>query len=140
VRKSMNLNKLYPLYQEEGLPARRRRGRKRARGNRTPALEALCPGDRWSMDFASDTLGASRKFSIDDCCRENLCLAPVTSISGNGWRANWMRWFACTGSWLASSVTTTLSLQAGRSCNGPARTRSGVLHRSRKAPTERLHR
>jgi putative transposase len=38
----------------------------------------LVPGSRWSMDFVSDTFGASRKFRIlainDDCCRENLCL------------------------------------------------------------------
>ena len=34
----------------------------------------------------SDTFGACRKFRIlaenDDCCRENLCLVPDTSISG----------------------------------------------------------
>lgn len=34
----------------------------------------------------ADTFGASRKFRIlaviDDCCRENLCLVPDTSISG----------------------------------------------------------
>lgn len=38
------------------------------------------------MDFLSDTFGACRKFRIlavnDDCCRENLCLVPDTSISG----------------------------------------------------------
>jgi len=31
-----------------------------------------------SLDFLSDSFGASRKFRIlaviDDCCRENLCL------------------------------------------------------------------
>lgn len=32
----MNHKKLYRLYREEGLSVRRRRGRKRARGNRTP--------------------------------------------------------------------------------------------------------
>ncbi|WCP12335.1 IS3 family transposase ISRosp2 [Sphingobium sp. AntQ-1] len=46
----------------------------------------LIPGARWSMDFVSDTFGASRKFRIlainDDCCRENLCLVGDTSISG----------------------------------------------------------
>ena len=46
----------------------------------------LVPGARWSMDFVSDTFGASRKFRIlainDDCCRENLCLVGDTSISG----------------------------------------------------------
>ena len=82
----MNHKKLYRIYREEGLSVRRRRGRKRARGSRTPMPVPLRPGDRWSMDFVSDTFGASRKFRIlainDDCCRENLCLIGDTSISG----------------------------------------------------------
>jgi putative transposase len=49
--------------------------------------EALRPGERWSLDFLSDTFGASRRFRIlavnDDCCRENLCLMADTSISGD---------------------------------------------------------
>ena len=82
----MNHKKLYRLYREEGLSVRRRRGRKRARGSRTSMPVPLAPGARWSMDFVSDTFGASRKFRIlainDDCCRENLCLVGDTSISG----------------------------------------------------------
>jgi putative transposase len=87
-RKGMTMNhkKLYRLYTEEKLGVRRRRGRKRARGSRTPMPEALRPGERWSLDFLSDTFGASRRFRIlavnDDCCRENLCLMADTSISG----------------------------------------------------------
>jgi putative transposase len=80
----MNHKKLYRLYSKEGLSVRRRR--KRARGSRTPMPVPLRPGDRWSMDFVSDTFGASRKFRIlainDDCCRENLCLVGDTSIGG----------------------------------------------------------
>lgn len=83
----MNHKKLYRIYREEGLSVRRRRGRKRARGSRPPPMPVpLIPGARWSMDFVSDTFGASRKFRIlainDDCCRENLCLVGDTSISG----------------------------------------------------------
>ena len=82
----MNHKKLYRLYTEEKLGVRRRRGRKRARGSRTPMPVASHPGERWSLDFLSDTFGASRKFRIlavnDDCCRENLCLMADTSISG----------------------------------------------------------
>ena len=82
----MNPKKLYRLYREEGLSVRRRRGRKRARGTRTPMPMALMPNQRWSLDFVADTFGASRKFRIlaviDDCCRENLCLVADTSISG----------------------------------------------------------
>ncbi len=47
---------------------------------------ALRPSDCWSLDFVSDTFGASHKFRMlvvdDDCCRENLCLMADTSISG----------------------------------------------------------
>ena len=47
---------------------------------------ALHPGERWSLDFVSDTFAASRKFRIlavnDDCFRENLGLVADTSISG----------------------------------------------------------
>jgi len=87
-RKGMTMNhkKLYRLYTEENLGVRRRRGRKRARGSRTPMPVALRPGERWSRDFVSDTFGTLRKFRIlavnDDCCRENLCLMADTSISG----------------------------------------------------------
>jgi len=81
----MNHKKLYRLYTEEKLGVRRRRGRKRARGSRTPMPDALRPGERWSLDFLYDTFGASRRFRIsagnDDCCRENLCLMADTSIS-----------------------------------------------------------
>ena len=87
-RKGMTMNhkKLYRIYREEGLSVRRRRGRKRARGSRTPMPVPLRPNDRWSMDFVADTFGASRRLRIlainDDCCRENLCLLGDTSISG----------------------------------------------------------
>lgn len=84
---TMNHKKLYRLCREEGLSVRRRRGRKRARGSRSPMPEALRPNQRWSMDFVSDTFGASRRFRIlavnDDCCRENLGLIADTSISGD---------------------------------------------------------
>jgi putative transposase len=82
----MNHKKLYRLYTDEKLSVRRRRARKRARGSRTPMPVALRPNERWSLDFVSDTFGASRKFRIlavnDDCCRENLYLMADTSISG----------------------------------------------------------
>ena len=74
---AMNHKKLYRLYREEGLSVKRRRGRKRAHGTRTPIPVPVQPNARWSMDFLSDTFGASRRFRIlavnDDCCRENLC-------------------------------------------------------------------
>jgi putative transposase len=83
---TMNEKKLYRLYKEEDLSVRRRRGRKRARGTRAPMPIPNRPNVRWSLDFVSDTFGASRKFRIlavnDDCTRENLGLIADTSLSG----------------------------------------------------------
>jgi putative transposase len=83
---TMNHKKLYRLHREEGPAVKRRRGRERARGTRTPMPAAAEPNARWSLDFLSDTFGASRRFRIlavsDDCCRENLYLVADTSISG----------------------------------------------------------
>ena len=82
----MNEKKLYRIYREEGLSVRRRRGRKRARGSRTPIPAPLRPNQRWSLDFLSDTFGACRKFRIlavnDDCCRENLALIADKADEG----------------------------------------------------------
>ena len=44
----MNHKKLYRIYREEGLSVKRRRGRKRARGTRTPMPVAAWPNARWS--------------------------------------------------------------------------------------------
>ena len=83
---TMNEKKLYRLCREEGLSVRRRRGRKRARGTRAPMPIPNCPNVRWSLDFVSDTFGASRKFRvlavINDCTRKNLGLIADTSLSG----------------------------------------------------------
>jgi putative transposase len=82
----MNKKKLYRLYSEERLTVRKRRGRKRAIGSRTPMPAAPAPNARWSLDFVSDTFGASRRFRIlavvDDCTRECVGLIADTSIGG----------------------------------------------------------
>jgi len=96
---TMNEKKLYRLYKEEALSVRRRRGRKtRIRHPNTPSH--VCkqtvaeqwmpvpnrPNVRWSLDFMSDTFGATAGFRnlavIDDGTRENLCLVADTGISG----------------------------------------------------------
>ena len=82
----LNHKKLYRLYREEGLAVRRRRGRKRATGAREPMPVPQAPNDRWSLDFASDSLGHGRRFRIlvivDDVSRECLAAVADTSISG----------------------------------------------------------
>ena len=81
-----NHKKLRRLYREERLQVRRRGGRKRAIGTRAPMAVPDGPNQRWSLDFASDTLTDGRRFRIlvvvDDFTRENLCLAADTSLSG----------------------------------------------------------
>jgi putative transposase len=82
----MNHKKLRRLYAEERLQVRRRGGRKRALGTRAPMTLPQGPNQRWSMDFASDTLTDGRRFRIlvvmDDFTRECLCLVADTSLPG----------------------------------------------------------
>jgi putative transposase len=74
----MNHKKLRRLYAEERLQVRRRGGRKRAIGTRAPMSLPQGPDQRWSLDFASDTLTDGRRFrilvAVDDFTRECLCL------------------------------------------------------------------
>jgi transposase InsO family protein len=81
----MNHKKVYRLYREERLMVRRRGGRKRALGSRTPTMVPAGINQRWSLDFVSDTLSDGRRFRIlaivDDFNRE--CLMVVdTSLGG----------------------------------------------------------
>jgi len=82
----MNHKKLRRLYTEERLQVRRRGGRKRALGTRSPMTLPQGPNQRWSLDFAADTLTDGRRFRIlvvvDDFTRECLCLIADTSLSG----------------------------------------------------------
>ena len=82
----VNHKKLRRLYAEERLQVRHRGGRKRALGTRAPLPLPQRPNQRWSLDFASDTLTDGRRFRIlvvvDDFTRECLCLVPDTSLSG----------------------------------------------------------
>jgi putative transposase len=65
---------------------RRRRGRKRALGTRTPLRLPSMINERWSLDFVADTCGAGRRFRIlcivDDFTRECLATVVDTSLSG----------------------------------------------------------
>jgi putative transposase len=82
----MNHKRLRRLYAEERLQVRRRGGRKRALGTRAPMTLPQAPNQRWSLDFASDTLTDGRRFRllvvVDDFSRECLCLTADTSLSG----------------------------------------------------------
>ncbi len=82
----LNHKKLRRLYAEERLQVRRRGGRKRALGTRAPIALPHAANQRWSLDFASDTLTDARRFRIlcvvDDFTRECLGLVADTSLSG----------------------------------------------------------
>ena len=82
----MNHKKLRRLYREERLQVRRRGGRKRALGTRSPMTLPQGPDQRWSLDFLSDAFSDGRRFRIlaivDDFTRECLALVPDTSLPG----------------------------------------------------------
>jgi len=84
----MNHKKLRRLYGEERLQVRRRGGRKRALGTRAPMTLPQGPNQRWSLDFAADTLTDGRRFRIlvvvDDFTRECLCLVPIRRCLAHG--------------------------------------------------------
>ena len=76
------------------LMVRRRRGRKRALGTRTPITLPTMINQRWSLDFVSDTLSEGRRFRIlcivDDFSRECLATVVDTSLGGvRAWCVNW---------------------------------------------------
>jgi putative transposase len=83
---TVNHKRLFRLYREDKLAVRKRSGRKRALGIRTPMLVPLMPNQRWSLDFVSDQFTDCRRFRvltvIDDCTRECLALVADTSLSG----------------------------------------------------------
>ena len=82
----VNHKKLFRLYREEGLAVRQRRGRKRALGTRKPRIVPSRPGERWSLDFVSDSLAEGRKFRalciVDDFSRESLAIVADFSLPG----------------------------------------------------------
>ena len=65
---------------------RKRGGRKRALGTRTPMAVPQGPNQRWSLDFVSDSRSCGRRFRIlnviDDFSRECLAAVVDTSLSG----------------------------------------------------------
>ncbi|MBB3175069.1 putative transposase [Endobacter medicaginis] len=82
----VNHKKLFRLYRQEKLGVRRRGGRKRALGTRSPMALPTAPNERWSLDFVSDALATGRRFRVlavmDDFTRECLGLVTDTSLPG----------------------------------------------------------
>jgi putative transposase len=82
----LNHKRLFRLYREERLGVRKRGGRKRALGTRSPMALPDAANQRWSLDFVSDALSSGRRFRVlvvvDDFTRECLGLVVDTSLSG----------------------------------------------------------
>ena len=82
----LNHKRLFRLYCEEKLGVRKRGGRKRALGTRSPMTLPEAANQRWSLDFVSDALSNGRRFRVlavvDDFTRECLGLVADTSLSG----------------------------------------------------------
>jgi putative transposase len=83
---TVNRKRVYRLYTEERLMMRRRGGRKRAIGVRSPMPLPIRPNQRWSLDFVHDQMTDWRRLRIlavvDDYTRECLALVVDTSIPG----------------------------------------------------------
>jgi putative transposase len=84
----VNHKRLFRVYREERLMVRKRRGRKRALGSRTPMPVPALPNQLWVLDFVSDQLVCDRRFRIlaiyDVCIRR--CLAAIADFSLSGKR------------------------------------------------------
>jgi putative transposase len=82
----LNHKRLFRLYREERLGVRKRSGRKRALGTRSPMALPQGPNQRWLLDFVSDALASGRRFRVlavvDDFTRECLGLIADISLSG----------------------------------------------------------
>lgn len=82
----VNHKRLFRIYREERLMVRKRGGRKRALGTRTPMPVPALPHDLWALDFVSDQLDCGRRFRIlaiyDVCTRRCLAATADFSLSG----------------------------------------------------------
>lgn len=83
---AVNDKRVYRLYREEGLTVRRRKRKRLAVTRRERPAPPTRPGQRWSMDFMSDTLASGRALRtfnvVDDFSRECLAIEVDTSLPG----------------------------------------------------------
>ena len=109
----MNLKKLYRLYKEERLAVRKRGGRKRALGSRTPMVIPQGRNQRWSLDFVSDALMDGRRFRIlcviDDFSRNAWPRWLTTRSPASAWPGSWTVSPSCVDTPACWSATTARS-------------------------------
>lgn len=82
----VNHKRIFRVYRLEGLVLPRKRPRRKLWQRPTPLAVATAPGQRWSIDFVSDQLGAGRRIRtltvVDDFTRECPLLYVDMSIGG----------------------------------------------------------
>src|SRR3954447_18039085 len=82
----VNHKRLFRIYREERLMVKKRGGRKRALGSRTPMPVPARPNALWVLDSIADQLVSGRRFRIlaiyDVCTRR--CLATIADFSLSG--------------------------------------------------------
>ena len=107
--RTVNRKRVYRLYKQERLMVRRRGGRKRAIGVRSPLPLPLKPNQRWSLDFVHDQMTDGRRLRIlavvEDDTHECLALVADTSISGIASPASSTRLLLCVAGPAVSSRT-----------------------------------
>ena len=83
---TVNHKRVHRVYKAAGLQVRRRRRRRLTRAERTPLAAPSRRGERWSMDFTTDTLGDGRVFRtlniVDDFTRECVAIEVDRSLPG----------------------------------------------------------
>lgn len=82
----VNHKRVHRVYKAAALQVRRRRRKRLTRAERRPLAVPGRPGERWSMDFTSDTLGDGRVFRtlniVDDFTRECVAIEVDRSLPG----------------------------------------------------------
>ncbi len=82
----VNAKRIYRLYTEDGLAVRTKVRKKIARRTRVPAVKAVRPNEKWSMDFVAARLLDRRWFRVltvvDQFTRECLLLLADSSLTG----------------------------------------------------------
>lgn len=82
----VNHKRLHRVYRLEGLVLRTKRRQRAATAVRVPMVPPRRPGERYSMDFVSDSLATGRQFRtlniVDDHTRECLAIEVDMSLPG----------------------------------------------------------
>lgn len=82
----VNHKRVHRVYRQEGLVLRKKRRQRAATAVRVPMAAPRRPGERYSMDFTSDSLATGRQFRtlnvVDDYTRECLAIEVDMSLPG----------------------------------------------------------